>query len=249
MLGIAALALISRVLIGCIGVGGVLLVPCLSLAGIDVHAAIAASMFSFIFSGAIGVLLYARHGSIEWTSAAWLAAGAATGAFLGAVLAAHTPGDILLMLIGVTVVFAGWRLLRPQPNKADRGGARLPSISLAGVGAVVGIGSALTGTGGPVLLVPLLMWWGAPVLTSVGLSQAIQVPIALMGSAGNFWTGSLEPVLTAALSIGVAFGSVGGARIAHAVPAGFLARLVAVALVLAGAVIAVRSGHTLATRW
>jgi uncharacterized membrane protein YfcA len=70
-----------------------------------------------------------------------------------------------------------------------------------------------------------------------------------MASAGNFWTGSLELVLTAALSIGVAFGSVGGARIAHAVPAEFLARLVAVALVLAGAVVAVRSGQTLATRW
>jgi uncharacterized membrane protein YfcA len=54
---IATLALISGVLIGCIGIGGVFLVPCLSLAGVDVHAAIGASMFSFIFSGAIGVWL------------------------------------------------------------------------------------------------------------------------------------------------------------------------------------------------
>jgi len=82
MIVIVAIALLSGVLIGCIGIGGVLLVPCLTLAGVDVHKAIGASMFSFIFSGAIGVWLYARHGSIEWSSAAWLAAGAAPGAFL-----------------------------------------------------------------------------------------------------------------------------------------------------------------------
>jgi uncharacterized protein len=54
---VATLSLLSGLLIGCIGIGGVLLVPCLSLAGIDVHAAIGASMLSFIFSGAIGVAL------------------------------------------------------------------------------------------------------------------------------------------------------------------------------------------------
>ena len=70
------------------------------------------NLFSFIFSGAVGVWLYARHGSIEWRSATWLAAGAAPGAFLGAVLAARTSGQILLILVGATVVFAGWRVLR-----------------------------------------------------------------------------------------------------------------------------------------
>jgi uncharacterized membrane protein YfcA len=249
MIGVVALALVSGVLIGCIGIGGVLLVPCLSLAGIDVHEAIGASMFSFIFSGVIGVWLYARHGSIEWGSAAWLAAGAAPGAFLGAILAAHTSSEILLMLIGATVVFAGWRVLRRQSASPDHGGIRSNPPLLAGIGAAVGAASALTGTGGPVLLVPLLMWWGAPVLASVGLSQAIQVPIAVTASVGNFWAGNLDLLLAALLSIGITFGSAVGARVAHAVPAVFLARVVAVALVLVGIVVVVRSGHTLARTW
>src|SRR4029077_5999506 len=178
--------------------------------------------------------------------AAWLGAGATPGAFLGAVLAAHVGGEILLMLVGATVWLAGGRSLRRQPRGPDHGAVRFEPPLLAGIGAAVGMASALTGTGGPVLLVPLLMWWGAPVLASVGLSQAIQVPIALMASLGNFWTGSLDPLLVALLSIGVTFGSAVGARIAHAVPAVFLARVVAVALVLVGVVVAVRSGHTLA---
>jgi uncharacterized protein len=246
---IAGLAFISGLLIGCIGIGGVFLVPCLSLAGVDVHAAIGASMFSFIFSGAIGVWLYAREDSIAWRSAAWLGAGAAPGAFLGALLAAHTRGDILLLLVGATVAFAGWRVLRRPASKPGNRDVHFAPSLLAGIGAAVGIGSALTGTGGPVLLVPLLMWSGAPVLTAVGLSQAIQVPIAFMASLGNFWTGSLELLLAAVLSVGVTLGSAVGARIAHAVPGHFLTRLVAVALLLVGAVVAVQSGHTLARQW
>ena len=50
-------------------------------------------------------------------------------------------------------------------------------------------------------------------------------------------------------SIGVTFGCAVGARVAHAVPAAFLARVVAVALMLVGVVVAVRSGHTLARTW
>ena len=141
---------------------------------------------------------------------------------------------VLLMLVGATVVFAGWRILRRRSSGAERERDALEPMFLAGIGAAVGLGSALTGTGGPVLLVPLLMWWGAPVLASVGLSQAIQVPIALIAGV---------------LSVGVAIGTVAGARIAHAVPAAYLARMVAIALVLVGAVLAVRSGHNMATGW
>jgi uncharacterized membrane protein YfcA len=67
MIVLVAISLLASVLIGCTGIGGVLLVPCLTLAGVDVHKAIGASMFSFIFSGVIGVWLYARHGSTEWS--------------------------------------------------------------------------------------------------------------------------------------------------------------------------------------
>jgi uncharacterized protein len=245
MIGIAALALLAGVLIGCIGIGGVLLVPCLSLAGIDVHAAIAASMFSFIFSGAIGLLLYARQGSIIWGSAAWLLAGAAPGAFAGSLLAARTSGQLLLLLIGATVAFAGWRMRRPV--RIGNRPINLPPVFLLSIAAAVGTASAITGTGGAVLLVPLLIWWGVPVLTSVGLSQAIQIPIAISASIGNVWSGNFDLALSALLSIGVAGGSVVGARVAHALPTVFLARVVAVALVLIGALVVVRSGYAIAT--
>src|SRR5262249_16853074 len=167
MIVIVAIALLAGVLIGCIGIGGVFLVPCLTFAGGGVPKALRRRMFSFffsaalfrlIFSGALGVWLYARHGSIEWNSSAWLAAGAAPGAFFGSVLSAHVRGEILLVLIGATVVFAGWRVLHRQSAIVDRRAIAFEPLLLVGIGAAVGIGSALTGTGGPVLLVPLLLW-------------------------------------------------------------------------------------------
>src|ERR1700722_17572949 len=109
MIATLALALVSGLLIGCIGVGGVLLVPGLSLMGVDVHAAIGASMFSYLFSGVIGSWLYARKASIDWLQAMWLGAGAMPGALAGALLAARLSGSVLLGLGGGAVVFAGLR--------------------------------------------------------------------------------------------------------------------------------------------
>jgi hypothetical protein len=245
MLAIVLLALVSGLLIGCIGIGGVLLVPGLTFLNVDVHQAISASLLSFIFSGAIGAFLYTRKGSIDWASAAWLCAGAAPGALAGSIISSHINGAILLVLIGATVMFAGAQALIRAPG-APSHGRRLSSAVLLAIGLAVGFASALTGTGGPVLLVPLLFWLRLPALISVGLSQAIQVPIAIMATAGNLWTGTVELSPAASVSLGIVIGAWIGARIAHALPALILARIVAVALFATGLIVMIRSGQTLA---
>ena len=60
-------ALIVGGLIGTVGVGGILLIPALSaFGGLTTHAAMATSLFSFIFTGILGTWLYCKHGSINW---------------------------------------------------------------------------------------------------------------------------------------------------------------------------------------
>jgi uncharacterized protein len=243
-IGVLVLALVSGLFIGCIGIGGVLLVPVLNLIGVEVHSAIAASMFSYIFAGAIGAFLYARQGSIAWTSAAWLGAGAMPGAYAGARLAAALGGDVLLLLIGAVVMFAGLRSLwrRSGGAAAER---NLAGPALLVIGAAIGLASAVTGTGGPLLLVPLLLALRLPVLPAIGLSQAIQLPIATLASVGNFASGVLDLRLAVLLSLGVAVGTGLGAHAAHALPKPFLTRLVAIVLLLVGALVIVRSSHIL----
>jgi uncharacterized membrane protein YfcA len=155
---------------------------------------------------------------------------------------------VLLALIGATVVFAGTQVLRRR-GAASGPGPSLSSAFLLLAGMAVGFASAITGTGGPVLLVPWLIWLGVPVLAAVGLSQAIQVPIAVMATAGNLLAGTLDLGLGAWLSVGVMIGVAIGARIAHAVPALVLARTVAVALLGVGVFLVIRAAEAAAAIW
>ena len=85
LLWIALLALTSGLLIGCVGIGGVILVPALVfLAGIPIQVAIPAAMMAYILSGIVGTTMFAKNKSIHWGMAARLCAGAAPAAFAGA---------------------------------------------------------------------------------------------------------------------------------------------------------------------
>jgi uncharacterized membrane protein YfcA len=239
--GILTIALVAGTLIGCIGIGGVLLVPALVyLAHVPIHSAIAAAMFSYLFSGAAATWVFARKGAIDWASSGWLAAGAVPAAFAGAFAAAFVRPGLLELLIAAFVILAGVRAL--QPGGTMRTATSLSAAALAAVGAFVGFGSAMTGTGGPLLLVPLLVWLRVPILTTVGLSQAIQLPIAALATAANVMSGQLDLRLGAVLSVALLCGSLAGARLAHVVSTQFLTRLVAVLMLATGILIILRLG-------
>src|SRR5215210_6983018 len=66
-------ALVVGLLIGCVGIGGVLLTPALVyVGGLGFHLAAATSMWAFLFAGTAGTLIYSRRGSVDWRLAAWL---------------------------------------------------------------------------------------------------------------------------------------------------------------------------------
>ncbi len=240
LLVMAATGLIAGVLIGCVGIGGVLLVPALVyLGGIEVHVAIATCLWVFLFSGAAGTALFARRGSIDWRMAAWIGAGAVPTAFLGALVMALTPGRALEFIIAALVLFGGVSALgrgRASAPRADRPGA----TALAAVGALTGFGSALSGTGGPLILVPVLVWLRLPALAVVALGQVIQIPVAAFATIGNLVGGALDFALGTAIAAALVVGVVAGARLAHAVQTRTLERIVAVVLVLTGAFLLAR---------
>ncbi|NKB56569.1 MAG: TSUP family transporter [Alphaproteobacteria bacterium] len=227
-------------LIGAAGIGGVLLVPFLAyVMGIDIHLAITAAMFGFIFAGLMGAVLYARYGSIRWAMAGWLIAGAMPAAFLGAFTASASAAGVLEAAIALLLLFAGSNALRPsiQRNTAER---VLGPAALIAIGAVTGYGSAMTGTGGPLILVPLLVWLRFPVLTAVGLSQATQFPLASLATIGNFVFGEVDIAIGAAVAVGLALGVAVGAKIAHSVRANRMKRVVAWVTIGVGVFIAAR---------
>lgn len=236
---VVAATLAIGVLIGCVGIGGVLLVPALAyIGGVPIHTAIAAAMFGYLFSGTAATIIYARKGSIDWSASVWLWAGAMPAAFAGALAVAYVGARFLEALIALLVLFAGIRAFRARRDtKATR---NLSNPELTGLGAFVGFGSAMTGTGGPLILVPLLVWLRQPILTTIGLSQAIQLPIAALATVGNVLSGTLDLALGALLSGALLAGSAAGAWLAHAVPTIFLTRFVGILMLFVGAFIVAR---------
>jgi hypothetical protein len=242
---ILALGLVAGLLIGCIGIGGVVLVPVLHFAfGVPIVAAISAAMMAYLVSGSIGTLVFGRKQSIRWQMAPWMWAGAMPGALAGALTANAASSTLLELAIGALTVGSGLHALLRPPGSHDVPAGAAPDVltrsTLVTVGAVTGFGSSLTGTGGPLILVPILLGLGVPVLTAIGLSQAIQLPIAVAATAGNAAAGTLDVHLGALLGLGLALGTWGGAHLAHVLPRATLFRVVAAVLVAVGLLIVTR---------
>ncbi len=233
-------ALVVGLLIGWVGIGGVLMTPALVyVGGLGFHLAAATSMWAFLFAGAAGTLIYSERGSIDWRMAAWLGAGVVPTAFAGAWTNVALPEGMLMALLAALLVITGAdALLRgPVVEQARRLG--VPTLLV--VGTFVGFGSALTGTGGAVLLVPILLLLQAPVLAAVGAAQAVALPVVAFATAGYVLYGSVDFVLGTAVGLVAAVGVVVGARIAHAARSVALRRVVATALLCAGLLIAAQS--------
>ena len=234
------LALIVGILIGCVGIGGVLLPPALTyIGGFDLHLAMATSMWSFLFTGGVGTLAYSRRNSVDWRMVLWLGAGTVPSAVLGAVSNTAMPDGVLTVLLAALIVAAGVNALTKAPF-AERPAYSFGNLLLFLIGAVVGFGSALTGTGGPVLLVPILIFMRAPILSAIAASQVVSIPVALFSTFGYVLFSRVDFTLGTALGLIAAVGVVIGMLIAHAVPILVLRRIVAVSLVGVGVLIIVR---------
>jgi uncharacterized protein len=236
----AVLTVLVAVLVGCAigstGVGGVLLPPALIyFGGLDAHAAVATSMASYLVLGVAGTVAYLRRGSVRWDTALPAAAGAVPGALAGTWLNAMLAEGVLHRLLALLVLAnAAFFLLR-------RSGARetFPWWWLLAIGAAVGCGSSLTGTSGPVLLIPALTLLRASPLAAVSASQVIQVPIACAGTLGYAAGGNVHLGLGLAVGVLGTAGVFGGARIAHSLAPATLRVTIGLGLLLTGLAMAV----------
>ena len=122
-----------------------------------------------------------------------------------------------------------------------RGGPALSTVRLIFIGSVVGFGSALTGTGGPVLLVPVLLTLGVTPLTAVAVSQAVQLPVVIAASATYLNAGLTDTGLGTVLGLAAATGTLIGAALAPRLHPDLLRRAVALACVTAGVLLLLRS--------
>ena len=220
--------------IGWCGVAGFLLpILFVNACGLSVTESLLLSFLCFAISGAIGSWNYHRRGELPLRPALVLSAGSLAGGLLGAALGGLLEPATVKTVLYVVVLLSGAaiavRELRPQ--KGREGQVFPKPLPLLVLGFATALLCALSGAGGPVLVMPLLVAMGVPAQTAVGAalldSVFIALPaIAVYGSRCGALA-ALLPVLLAA-ALGHAAGvSVGSVTAAH-VPQSLLKRGVAV---------------------
>ncbi len=228
------IGLLTGTLIGTVGVGGILLTPLLVyFIGIELHIAQATSSFSFLFTGIVGTYIYAKQKSISWHHVLWISIGIIPATIMGAKVNTILPVKALTIILAFLIVFSGANTL----TKRKSASTTLPQsqkIKLILIGVGVGFGSSLTGTGGPVLLVPTLLLLQFMPLAAVGISQAIQLPIAVFATIGFILFGEINFYLGVTLGIIQSVGVILGGRIAHTLPHEKLRMVVAITLIGVG---------------
>jgi uncharacterized membrane protein YfcA len=244
-LALLAIAFGVGALIGAVGVGGILLVAALATIGeLDIHEAAATALFTFIFTGVTGTILFQRKGSIDWRLTVPLCAGAVFFGFLGAWANSMIAAAPLALILAAVIIFAGVYTLASwhgAPRTAYDGRPRAQQALLGGVGAVSGFGSGLTGVGGPALSVPIMVLFGFPVLATIGASQVIQIIAAISGTLANLNFGTINFHLVLPLTVLELGGVLVGASLAHIVNQAVLRRFVGILCVPVGVFLAAQA--------
>lgn len=220
----AAVNLVVGLLIGLTGVAGFLL-PMFYAGSMNLPVAesLALSFAAFVISGILGAWNYNKAGNLDLKFGLKLSAGSLIGAVLGVRLNQMIPEETVKILLYTVVLLSGISiLLRKERQKEDNkkdfviSDHLLTTLLLGFVTAVI---CALSGAGGPVLVMPLLVVFGIPVRTAVGAalfnSIFIGVPacIGYMSQCNIKAMAGILGVTLAAHGAGVYIGSKNAVRI------------------------------------
>ncbi len=231
---------------GMLGIGGgMLMVPFLTMLftwqkmplDLVVHAAIATSMTSILFTSISSVWAHHRKGAVRWKIVAMMTPGIIFGGlFAGGAVFKALNTAWLSLAFALFVGYSATNMLRSRKPQAARQMPGVAGSSAAGAG--IGFISGLVGAGGGFLSVPFMTWCNVALHNAVATSAALGFPIALANSAGYIFAGLSEtgsqpgmlgyiylPAL-AALLVSVLTAPF-GAKVAHQLPVATLKKVFA----------------------
>lgn len=178
-MNLLALALIVAVgvSIGAVGIGGFLVVPVLVFVeGRSLRDAVIAATVSFVGAGLVALVEVLRRPRDQARDARPFLVASAPGALVGALLLRVIDATAIGILITIAVGLAGIGELLGLPRATARVAGALRGYAN---GALTGVASALTGTSGPMVAMPLLAFAGTPIRERIRIGQVAQLPIAL----------------------------------------------------------------------
>ena len=258
ILTLAIIAAANMAVGGCIGICGIagFLLPMLYTGGLgfDVTYALALSFLAFLVSGIIGSFNYYKAGNLEVRMSLKLGIGSLIGAiagvFLQSMIEKSTAKTILYLVVlfsGASILVRMWnekrkadsvsakKVISDGKNSASSNPSHPKSIAdhmgfLIFLGITTGAICSLSGAGGPVLVMPILVACGVSARIAVGVALFDSVFIAIPACIGYLsritWTEILGLLVLIVLTHGI--GVWLGSRFAGKVPVQGLKIFVAV---------------------
>lgn len=230
---IAAMNLIVGALVGISGIAGFLLpIVFTGYLGMDLSLSLALSFISFLTSGIIGSYRYHKQGQMDIKFGILVGLGSIAGAVLGVKLNFMIPLTTAKLFLYLVVLASGLSiLLKKDKKEGDTKASVNPSkeqgyegllgnkIFVLLFGFITGAICSLSGAGGPILVMPILVTLGMPVRIAVGVSLFDSIFIAIPACVGYLANCPKEGLLLLCLlsiicqAIGVFFGAGQAGRI------------------------------------
>ncbi|WP_409967457.1 sulfite exporter TauE/SafE family protein [Bengtsoniella intestinalis] len=208
-------------LIGICGIAGFLL-PMLYAGGLgySVQLSLTLSFFAFLISGSIGSWNFHKQGNLDLKFSTFLCGGSVLGGLVGVMLNSLIPATQAKTLLYLVVLLSGISILYRNRNTTAVAKERHELLDskafVVAVGVVTGAICSLSGAGGPVLVMPLLVVLGISVHMAIGIALFDSIFIALPAFVGYCYQLDALP-WTQFLLVGVThgLGTYLGSRNAH----------------------------------
>lgn len=161
VLGMVGLGLSVGVVSNALGIGGgIIMVPAFieTIDGMDAHTAKGTSLLIITFVAAVNSWRLNRgHADKQWPAAIALAAGSIVGGYFGGWVTQFMPSQTVMIILAAFAVLIGVRTFFVEPRRVEADAVRRRSAVAAGIGALAGAISGMTGIGGGAILVPLAL--------------------------------------------------------------------------------------------
>ncbi|MBI2300188.1 MAG: sulfite exporter TauE/SafE family protein [Armatimonadetes bacterium] len=187
-----------------------------------------------IMVATLGTIRFGRAKCFSWPVFWPFALGAAPLAYLGGAL--KLPGHWYKILVGVILLYAAVRMVQVARREADEVTQPVRLWLALVCGAVIGLLSGMTGTGGGIFLTPLLLFMGwAQTRPSAGVSVAFILSNSVCGLAGNYHSVRALPPFLPWMMLAALLGGLLGTELGtRRLPTHVMRYLLAAVLVIAG---------------
>jgi len=205
LLHIISIAFFIAVLFSLLGLGGAIIyTPLLYWSGLPLLAAIPMALLLNMITTASSAITYQRLRLIDFMIALPIILTSIPGAYVGSRLARIIDIQLLILLLSITIIFAGIRILFFQIKTTSIISPDKRMLTGAIAGFLISAVSSLIGIGGGTFIMPLLLLFGLETKKAVGTSAFIVTFISLSGFLSHMSLGGQNIDMNIMIFAGIA---------------------------------------------